>query len=157
VPVHTFRLRAEGSPQITVENSLIRGVRVSVDGRQVRRSRDRGRPYWPIPLAGGGERRLYVTGTITGLRAMAGDEEIRLERRLAWWELLIAFLPIGLITIGGLLGGLVGGVGLIAGLWVMRQPWPPGSRLAFGVAVFAFSVAAWWVLLQIVAGLLRLG
>jgi hypothetical protein len=95
-----------------------------------------------------------VTGTITGLRALAGDEEIRLERRLAWWELLIAFLPLGLITIGGLLGGLVGGLGMVAGLRVMRRPWPPGSRLAAGIAVFAFSVAGWWIVVQIVSGLL---
>jgi hypothetical protein len=145
VASYSFRLAAAGSPEITVESSMVRGVRVSVDGRPVPRSRERGRPYWSIPLAGGGERRLFVTGTVTGLRALTGDEDIPLERRLAWWELLLAFLPLTLVTVGGLIGGLVGGAGTIVGLWVMRRPWPPAARAIAGLAVFALAAASWWI------------
>lgn len=129
---------------------MLRGVRVLVDGRPVTRRRDRGRPYWPITFADGEERSLYVTGTVTGLRAVTADEEIPLERRLAWWELLLAFLPLGLITIGGLIGGVAGGAGMVAALWAMRRPWPTAARVTAALAALAFSVAGWLVLRELV-------
>ena len=151
---HSFRPGVPGSPEVVVDNSMLRGVRVTVDGRPIARRRERGRPWWPIPLAGGGEAKLYVTGTITGLRAFIGGEEIMLERRLAWWELLLAFLPLALVSIGGVIGGIVGAIGSLVGLWVMRRPWHAASRVTAALGVVAFSVAAWWVTLLVLQGLL---
>jgi len=150
VASHTFRPVAAGSPEITVDNSMLRGVRVLVDGRPAVRQRERGRPYWLVPVHGGGERRLYVTGTITGLRAVIEDEDIQLEPRLAWWELLLAFLPLSLATLGGVVGGVVGAVGMVAGLWVMRRPWPAASRVLGAVGVLLGSGALWLGLRELI-------
>ncbi len=151
----TFRLAEPGSPEISVENSLVRGPQVRVDGQPVRRARQRGRPFWPIRLASGEERRMLLVGGFVGLRALVDGREYPIERRLAVWELLVAFLPIALISVGGILGGVFGAIAIGPNLTIMRRPWPASVRVMAALGVGVVATLAWIVLASLIVGALN--
>jgi hypothetical protein len=110
---------------------------VSVDGQPVTRRRDGARIYWPITFADGSERRLFLAGQLTGLRAIVGGAEYRVERPLAVWQLALAVVPIGLVPfLVGVAGLLTGGIATGASFALFRAPWPaPALVAAWAVAV----------------------
>ncbi len=139
---HTFRLPEPGSPEITVDNSQITGLRVSIDGARVPRLRERGRPTWRVPMADGTERRIGLAGAFTGLRAIVDDGTvIELERRFTLWELVLAVLPFGLLGLTGVAGGLLGLLAIGVNLRILREPWPLVARVAGTMASFAVAAA----------------
>ena len=141
---HTFRLPESGSPEITVDNSQITGLRVSIDGRRAPRLRERGRPAWLVPMADGSTRRVSFAGAFTGLRAVVDDgPTIELERRLALWELVLTVLPFGLLGLTGVAGGVLGLIAIVANLQIMRLSWPAVARAlgALGSLAIAFVVS----------------
>jgi hypothetical protein len=152
VPATTFRLPEPGSPDISVTPDLLRGPRVAVDGRPIERRRDGPRVYWPVRLAGGVERRLFLAGHLTGLRAIVDGTEYPIERRLAPWEVALSVVPIGLVpllvgAIGLLTGGLVAGLSFA----LFRAPWPLVARLGAWAAGVAAAIAVGYA--AVVAGL----
>lgn len=69
-------------------------------------------------------------------------------RGLAWWEVVLSLLPLALIGVGGLVGGLFGAVGLMINLNLAKR------RLGVGLEVMAMlgvSIAV-SVLYFVVAG-----
>jgi hypothetical protein len=59
-----------------------------------------------------------------------------------WWELVLIFLPITLIPIGGLLGGATGGAALAMNLWIAKRTLATPNKvvLMIGVVVGAYVV-----------------
>jgi hypothetical protein len=148
VTARAFRLPDAGSPEIAVAPDLLRGPSVEVDGRAVERRRDGLRIYWPIALADGSERRLFLAGQLTGLRAIVDGREYPVEPRLPAWQLVLAVVPIGIVTfLVGVIGLLTGGLATGASFVIFRRPWPVVVRVAawavaLVVAVVAGAVAA---------------
>ena len=139
-----FRLPDPGSPEITVDNSQLTGLRVSIDGERAPRLRERGRPTWQVPLADGTTRRVTFAGAFTGLRAIVDDgTTIELERRFALWELVLAVLPFGLLGLTGIAGGFVGLAAILVNLRILREPWSVPVRVlgALGCLAVAFVVS----------------
>jgi hypothetical protein len=128
---HTFRLPEPGSPEISVDHSQVTGLRVYVDGEQIPRLRERGRPAWIIPMADRTTRRVSFGGLLTGLQAIVDDgaTTIELERRLALWEIVLAFVPFGLLGLTGVAGGICGLVAIVVNLRIVRLPWPTAARV----------------------------
>jgi hypothetical protein len=128
---HTFRLPEPGSPEISVDHSQITGLRVYVDGDQIPRLREPGRPAWRIPMADRTTRRVSFGGLLTGLQAIVDDgaTTIELERRLALWEIILAFVPFGLLGLTGVAGGICGLVAIVVNLRIVRLPWPIAARV----------------------------
>ncbi len=147
-----FRPDVVGSPEIEVEPDIFRGPRVYVDGRPVPARRERGRPFFAIPMADGSERPLRLGGAFLGLRAVFEGREYPIERRLTLWETFLVLLPLAVVTLGvslgsvggAALGGLTGGIGVGVDLAVVRRPWPLAVRtlLAFGVTVVGYLAVA---------------
>jgi hypothetical protein len=97
--------------------------------------------YWPIRLNDGSERRLYLAGQLTGLRAIVDGTEYQIERRLHAWEVALAVLPIGVVPLlVGAVGLLTGGLATGLSLALFRLPSPLGVRVAAWAAVLAASV-----------------
>jgi hypothetical protein len=149
VPEQTaFRLADPDSPEITVRPDLLRGPSVSVDGQLVTRRRDGARVYWPISLPDGSERRLFLTGHLTGLRAIVEGAEYPVERPLAVWQLALAIIPIGLVPfLVGVAGLLTGGIATGISFAIFRAPWPApvligAWAVAVGLAIAVGYVAA---------------
>ena len=144
---HTFRLAERGSPEITVNNSQLTGLSVEIDGENLPRLRERGRPAWRIRMDDGSFRRVSFGGRLTGLQALVDDGTkttlIELERRLALWEVVLAFVPFGLLGVTGVIGGICGLIAIVANLQIVRKPWPTAARVLGLILslVVAFAVS----------------
>ena len=68
-------------------------------------------------------------------------------RGLRWWEVVLVVLPLVLVTVGGLLGGLFGAAGLVINLALARRRFGTGAKVALMLAV----VVATYVLYFVVA------
>jgi hypothetical protein len=74
-------------------------------------------------------------------KVIVRDQVIVLAPPLAWYQYAWAALPIALIVLGGLLGGLAGAAAF-ANLHIMRQPGPPWTKYAIsGLVTFGAFVA----------------
>ena len=71
-------------------------------------------------------------------------------RGLRWWELVLTFLPIALVAVGGLLGGAIGALGLVTNLALARRQLGVGLKL---VAMLGVVIAA-YVVYFVVAGII---
>src|SRR4249919_907044 len=140
---HVFRLPAPGSPEIEVDHSQLTGLRVSVAGQRLPRLRQGGRPAFTIPMADGTTRQVSFGGQLTGLQVYVDDgTTIPLERKLTLWELVLVVLPIGLLGVAGLAGGLTGLIAIGANLRLVRLPWPPGVRVVAMIVSLLLALAA---------------
>jgi hypothetical protein len=148
---HPFRLPEPGSPEIDVVSGPLRIPTVYVDGREVERRVDRGRSFWPIPVPGGGEKRLYIRSSLTGLRAAVDGTVIPLERQLSYWEVIVSLLPFGLVGLG-IAGGVVGIVASALNLRLMRRPWPLVGRLLATLGVLAAAALVTLAILGVTRG-----
>jgi hypothetical protein len=82
--------------------------------------------------------------------AAAKKDRFARFRGLRWWELVLALLPIALVAIGGLLGGLIGALGLVINLALARRRLGAGLKL---VAMLGVVIAA-YVVYFVVAGII---
>jgi len=73
-------------------------------------------------------------------------------RGLRWWQLVLVFLPLGLIVIGGLLGGALGGLGFVANAKIAHSNVGEIAKL---FAMVGVVVAAFFILV-VVSGLIYL-
>ena len=73
-------------------------------------------------------------------------------RGLSWWQLVLVFLPLGLIAIGGILGGALGGLGFAANAKIARSNVGDVAKL---FAMVGVVIAAFFILL-LVSGLIYL-
>ena len=148
---HTLKLPGRGDPDIVVESGLMRIPSVFVDGREVDRVTERGRAFWPIPLPEGGEKRLYIRNSLTGLRGAVDGTVIPLERQLRIWEVVLALLPFGLVGLG-LPGGALGLVASAVNLRLMRRPWSTMGRILAVLAVLAIATGLTLLVLGLTSG-----
>jgi putative regulator of septum formation len=138
-----FRIPGTSEPEIIVRRSTFGGLTVLVDGTPVKGQRGR----YPIQLPDGSIKELRLTGQWTGLKAVVDGVETPLEPPVPRSLLVLAFMPIALVAVGGLIGGAFGGVGVAVNTGVLRlQMGTPAKVLAmFGVTVVSvalFVVAA---------------
>ncbi len=147
---HTFRLSDPDSPEIVVDQSQLKGLRVYADEARLPRLREGGAPSWRIPMLDGTTRRVSITGQMRGLQAIVeGDGVIQLERRLSLWELILAVLPFGLLGVTGIPGGILGLIAVLVNLRILRLPWPLPLRIVvtLGTLILA-GVASYLVVLR---------
>ncbi|HEX5823867.1 MAG TPA: septum formation family protein [Candidatus Limnocylindrales bacterium] len=138
---YPYRLPGTSSPEITIRPALF-GIRVLVDGVPVQ-SRGFFRKIYPIPLPDGTVRELSVVSGPGGLRASADGVTTAIGPQSSVLEFVLAFLPIGLVTIGGLIGGLIGGAAVGVNLGIARSGARRPIRILEIVAVTILAVVVW--------------
>src|SRR5262249_14394910 len=74
-------------------------------------------------------------------------------RGLRWWQLVLTLLPIGLVGIGGLVGGLIGGIGLVINLWLARRPIGTGLKVVAMVSVVIASFVVYLIFAGVIYAL----
>ncbi len=118
-----FLIPGTTDPAIIIRRSRLGNISVLVNGRPVKRSR--GMKY-DIPLADGTVTELRLTGQWRGLKATVNGVETPLEPPVSPIFVGLIFLPLLLIVVGGLIGGLIGvvtsGFNLTISRSVMRGP-----------------------------------
>jgi hypothetical protein len=133
-----FRIPGTAEPEITVRRSTFGGLTLLVDGAPVKGQRG----HSPIQLPDGTVKELRLTGQWTGLKAVVDGVEAPLQPPVPRSLLVLAFMPIALVAVGGLIGGAFGGVGVAVNTGVLRlQMGTPAKVLAmFGVTVVSVAV-----------------
>ena len=56
-------------------------------------------------------------------------------RGLRWWELVLVLLPLGLVFLGGLIGGVIGAIALLSNLAIARRPISSARKVALMIAI----------------------
>ena len=66
-------------------------------------------------------------------------------RGMAWWEILLAVLPLGLIVIGGLIGAVFGVLAAIINVYLTRSRMSVTARAVAMVGVVIAAYVLWLV------------
>lgn len=138
---NSFRIPGTDGPDIEVHRSMLGNIKVVVNGVPLKRT-SRRRLAYAIPLGDGTTAELQLVGQWRGLRALINGAEIPLERRIAWWETGLMFLPMVLVVVGGLIGGLfaIGGSAINARLVRLQIPTPVRAASMVGVAALSAAL-----------------
>lgn len=135
---NTFRIPGTDGPDIEVHRSILGAIKVVVNGVSLKRT-SRRRLAYAIPLDDGTTAEIQLVGQWRGLRALVNGAQIPLERRVAWWETGLMFLPMVLVVVGGLIGGLfaIGGSAINARVARLGIPTPVRAAAMVGVALLS--------------------
>jgi hypothetical protein len=139
----TIRLPGTDGPDIVVERRAFSKPRVTAEGREIGADPSQKDRYSIVALDGT-TRSFTLKSQRGGLAIVADDgHTFAIDPPRAAWEFALAFLPIGLVAVGGLIGGVIGGVAAAANLAIsrsdLRAPLRVGAMLAItGVAAIAF-------------------
>jgi hypothetical protein len=74
-------------------------------------------------------------------------------RGLRWWQVVLSLLPIGLLPIGGLVGGLIAALGLVANLSLARRQFGTGLKVAAMIGVVVASYLVYLVVATVIYAL----
>ena len=129
-----FQIPGSSEPTITVRRSFLGNISVLVDGTPVKRRPGRDLTY-DIPNSDGTFTEVRLTGQWTGLRAAVNGMEAALEPRVPRVLVGLTFVPLLLVVIGGLIGGLFGVItaGINVGLSRRALAWPVKLAAMLGV------------------------
>jgi hypothetical protein len=133
-----FRIPSTTGPDIVVRRSALGSLQVLVDGIPVKGKRGR----YPIQLSDGTGKELRLTGQWTGLKAVVDGVETPLEAPIPKYLLVLIFLPLALVILGGLIGGAFGGLGAAINTGVARLSLPTAGKVIamLGVTVLAAAL-----------------
>jgi hypothetical protein len=133
-----FRIPGTTEPEIVVRRSALGGLQVLVNGAPVKGQRGR----YPLQLPDGSVKELRLTGQWTGLKAVVDGVETPLEPTIPKYLLVLIFLPVGLVGLGGLIGGTFGGLGALINTGVARLSLPTAGKVIamLGVTVLAAAL-----------------
>ena len=96
---------------------------------------------------------------LSGVTLLCDGAEIEIMAKPKWYELALAFLPLIFIMvwgnnatlvsvfpiIGGAIGGLIGGVGAVSSLMLMKKADSASRKLLIGSGLFLASVFVAWI------------
>jgi hypothetical protein len=126
------------SRRVTVERpGMWNGPRVYVDGQLAKKG---GWGKWLVPADDGSEIAVRVREDLTGPVLAVGKEKIPIGPRVPAWLGVLAFLPIGLLAIGGALGGAIGATGMVINRGISRMPISSGAKAGAMVGVLLVAI-----------------
>lgn len=113
-----------------------------------------GRNLYAVPAAAGGTVETTVSGgffdayptlTVNGVKHRTGPPVPMVLR-------VLAVVPILLLAVGGALGGLLGALGWMVNMAILRLKLSVGVKALLVVAILAAAAGAWYVVASAVAG-----
>ncbi len=140
----TFILPGGAGPELTIERTWLGALHLFVAGREIPgRRQGRGRVY-TIPLTDGTLTEITLRSTATaGLIASVGGRDTTIEPPIPRALQVLSALPVGLIAVGGLTGGLVGGAGMAVNQLVARGGLRLSAKVGAMLGVTALAVGIW--------------
>ena|SRR5690606_10634191 len=139
---HPFTLPDFPDSVFEIETSIWSGKPVIYrDGAILPRSKEDGEPFLIVDAAGQ-DTRAYPKMTILDLIPALEINGITYQtvEKLTWYQYIIALLPMTMIIVGGLLGGVIGAVASLFNLQLFRTEGSDGMKYlkVIGTTVFAF-------------------
>ena len=142
----TIRLPGTDGPDIVIERGAVSKPRVRIDGKDVPRSPG-SKDSYAVVTAEGTTRSFTLKSDRNGLRVIADDgNQFALDPPRPLWETVLAFLPVGLVAIGGLIGGAFGGLAAAGNIAISRSNLQTPVRIAAMLALSAMAGGAWLVI-----------
>ncbi len=123
-----------------VPPGMWRGARLLVDGNPAKR---KFLGKIELPASDGSTIEVRVVEGVTGPALRVGKTLHPIGPRIPAFLGVVAYLPIGLIAVGGMIGGLIGGMAMVACRRIALSERSVGLRLALmsGIIVVATAVA----------------
>jgi hypothetical protein len=143
---YPYRIPGTTGPDIVIRLGLT-GTTVLANGVALR-GRGLLRRSYAIPMPDGSKRELELSANGIGLRARAGSSETPIGPQSSPVDTVIAFLPIGLIVTGGLLGGVIGGVAVGLNMTVARGTQTMPVRVLTMLGTTVIAVVVWWIVVS---------
>ena len=116
-----------------------------------------------------GDQKVLLSGNLyLGIRLSIDQETIEISPRPAWYEIVLAILPILFLltwgnspalcaifpVVGGAIGGAVGAVFSLSSLLLMKKSKSPAIKLLIGVGMFALTLLVAFVLALLVLSMM---
>ena len=104
---------------VVFPQTMAKGAHITVNGAPAAKGK------WGkklVPLDGGGELEVRLSQGFGGLELSYGKEKIPIGPRVPVALGILAFLPIGLVAVGGAIGGGIGGLGAAMNLQIANSP-----------------------------------
>lgn len=136
-----FRIPGTAAPEIMIRRSALGNVSVLVDGQELKR-RGPGMRF-DIRLPDGTTTELEVLGVWRGLRAKVNGVETALEPGVSPIFVALIFLPLALVVIGGLIGGVIGVLTSMANMFISRRRFAGPLKLAAMVLLLAVGAGSY--------------
>jgi Septum formation len=150
----TIRLPGTDGPDIVIERGTFSKPRVTIDGSEVPRDPSR-KDSFSIVTANGATRSFALKSDRNGLKVVADDgSHIALDPPRPPWETVLAFLPVGLVAVGGLVGGAIGGAAAAGNIAISRSDLRTPVRVAAMLAVTVVAALGWFAIARTVANAL---
>jgi hypothetical protein len=140
---YPYRIPGTTGPDIVIRLGLM-GTTVRANGVALR-GRGVFRRSYAVPMQDGSERQLQLTTNGIGLRARVDASDTPIGPQSSPVDTLIAFLPIGLVVTGGLLGGAIGGVAVGLNMAVARGTQTMPVRILTMLGTTVAAVVVWWI------------
>lgn len=135
--------------RVTVSTpGMLTGMKLYIDGRPAPKTTWLGAKY---TLPDGRVAVLSGAFTRTAPTVTIDDKVYELGDAIPVPFLVLLFLPLFLIGLGGLLGGLAGGLGWTLNLVIYRTEWPTPAKAGAMLVVAGASVVIWLTLATLLA------
>jgi len=128
----------EGRITVTLPG-LVTGQKLHVDGRPA----PKGSKWGTFALPDGRDATLSGGFTRTLPTVTVDGQAHELGEAIPIPLVVLQFLPIGLVGLGGLLGGIAGGLGVGANMAINRQGWSMPVKAGAMLAVAGVSFVGW--------------
>ncbi len=106
-----FRVPGTLGPQLEVRRSRLGAAQLYANGERLKGRRFRG--FYDVRTSDGRLHEIRFNAGITALKVRIDGSWLQLEAPLAWWEVGLTLLPLGVMGyLGGVLGVVFGALGV---------------------------------------------
>ena len=74
---------------------------------------------------------------------------------MQWWEILLVLLPLTLIFVGGIIGGVCGALGAIGNTYIARSSLSPAARVALMIGVLVAAYVLYFIVAVLIFAAVR--
>ena len=112
----------KGINNIIIETSLWSEATIKQSNEKLEAVKEKD-PFYLVLDENGNRKKLYLKGLKLNFKpkGIIDDEQKLLTREFAEYEYFLAFLPLVLIAIGGMLGGALGMIGMLINMEILRN------------------------------------
>jgi hypothetical protein len=132
--------KLENGPELAIKTNALSGaINLFIGGIKQERTKEKGKP-WKITLNDGAQKIIAVKNFYSFMyepKIIVDGKEIAIDRKLAWWEIVVCFMPL-ILLIGGAVGALFGFLSFLVNIQVCRSRYSAIQKIAITV----FSTAA---------------
>lgn len=149
---YSYRIPGTTGPDIVIRLGAF-GATVLANGVPLR-GRGSFRRTYTVPMPDGPARELRLNTWTGSPRVSVDGHETPIGPQISAVELVLAFLPVGLVGIGGLLGGVIGGATVGVNMSIARSGSPMAVRVLGMLGATAVAVVLWWAVVSVLRSLL---